>query len=85
MQILLSKRFKTAFSKQQSSIQENFFQRMNLFVNDPFEPQLRNHALTGEYAGLRSIDITGDVRAIYEQKDITIVFITIGTHTQLYK
>lgn len=85
MPTLLSKRFKKAFAKQPSPIQEKFFDRINLFITDPFEPQLRNHALSGEYISLRSIDITGDVRAIYELSNATAVFITIGTHAQLYK
>jgi len=58
---------------------------MRLFVADPFDQQLRNHALSGKYIGLRSIDITGDIRAVYELINDTAVFITIGTHTQLYK
>lgn len=85
MPTLLSKRFKKVFAKQPSHIQERFFSRIQLFITDPFEHQLRNHALTGDYIGLRSIDITGDVRAIYELSNSTAIFITIGTRAQLYK
>ena len=85
MPFILNKRFKKAFLRQPNKIQEKFIERMRLFVTDPFDQQLRNHALSGEYIGLRSIDITGDIRAVYELINETAVFITIGTHTQLYK
>ena len=85
MPFILNKRFKKAFLRQPNKIQEKFIERMRLFVTDPFDQQLRNHALSGEYIGLRSIDITGDIRAVYELINDTAVFITIGTHAQLYK
>jgi addiction module RelE/StbE family toxin len=85
MPFILNKRFKKAFLRQPNKIQEKFIERMRLFVADPFDQQLRNHALSGKYIGLRSIDITGDIRAVYELINDTAVFITIGTHTQLYK
>jgi mRNA-degrading endonuclease YafQ of YafQ-DinJ toxin-antitoxin module len=41
--------------------------------------------LTGEYAGLYSINITGDIRALYEKIDESyVIFGFIGTHSQLY-
>ena len=47
--------------------------------------QLHLHMLTGEYAGLYSINITGDIRALYEKIDDTyVIFGFIGTHSQLY-
>ena len=85
MPFILNKRFKKAFLRQPNKIQEKFIERMRLFVADPFDQQLRNHALSGKYIGLRSIDITGDIRAVYELINDTAVFITIGTQTQLYK
>lgn len=41
--------------------------------------------LTGEYAGLYSLNITGDIRALYEKiDDAYVIFGFIGTHSQLY-
>lgn len=39
--------------------------KLRLFMDDPFSPLLNNHALQGEVAGLRSINISGDWRALY--------------------
>ncbi len=52
---------------------------------NPFDITLRNHALKGKYLGYRSIDISGDVRALYTVKgNVIILFAFIGTHSQLY-
>ncbi len=59
--------------------------RLVAFRKDPFASSLRNHALHGVYKGYRSIDVTGDVRAVYEpvSEDLAY-FIFIGTHSELY-
>lgn len=58
--------------------------RMVLFAQDISHAQLRNHSLRGKWSGYRSIDITGDVRALYFTVDDEVVFDQIGTHSQLY-
>ena len=48
-------------------------------------PLLRDHPLHGAYSHLRSFNVTGDIRVLYEyvQKD-TVLFIDIDTHSNLY-
>jgi addiction module RelE/StbE family toxin len=48
------------------------------------EAALRNHPLSGKYEGFRSIDVTEDWRALYRKEPERIIFVDIGTHTQLY-
>ena len=47
---------------------------------------LNNHPLGGKYRDCRSIDISGDFRAIYElvEKDIAY-FVILDKHSNLYK
>ncbi|MBI2639965.1 MAG: type II toxin-antitoxin system mRNA interferase toxin, RelE/StbE family [Candidatus Sungbacteria bacterium] len=60
-------------------------ERVGLFMQDPFHLLLNNHALGGEYKGYRSINIGGDLRAIYEPVSQNVAFfITLGTHPELY-
>lgn len=61
-------------------------QRIEMFRDNGNLDQLHDHALKGKYQGYRSINITGDVRALYyEKQDGKIVlFAFIGTHSQLY-
>lgn len=85
-----SKKFLRQLRKSPLKINKNFKERLTLFIVDPFYPQLNNHQLTGKYTGLRSLNITGDWRVIfqeYKNEDgaTIIVFLFIGTHSQLYR
>jgi mRNA interferase YafQ len=84
MYIDRSRRFKKQYQKLPKSIQTRTDARIRLFVGDPFDEVLRNHPLSGEYSGCRSINITGDYRIIYEANDGRIEFLLIGTHDELY-
>lgn len=65
--------------------QKRFWQRINTFRQDQFADILQHHVLQGKYAGLHSISIGGDLRALYvEQDNEIIIFELIGTHSQLY-
>ncbi|QQG40716.1 MAG: type II toxin-antitoxin system mRNA interferase toxin, RelE/StbE family [Candidatus Levyibacteriota bacterium] len=69
-------------------IRKSFRKRITVFLKNPYDSELNNHELKDEYQGYRSIDITADYRAIYEEinedgKFITYFFL-IGTHEQLY-
>lgn len=53
-------------------------------MRDMGDPRLRSHALRGDYKDYRSINVTGDWRAIYRMVGETALFIALGTHSQLY-
>lgn len=61
-------------------------ERLMIFAADPYQPILNNHALRGRYFGYRSINIGGDLRAVYRllSKD-TALFTTVDTHSNLYE
>ena len=85
MRILYHRNFEKKYLKLRLEQKEKFKEKEALFMGDPFDPVLHNHLLYGEYAGYRSIDITGDLRAHYElvSEDIAL-FVNIGTHHELY-
>ena len=61
-------------------------ERLILFLKDEFNPMLNNHPLSGKYKGYRSINITGDIRAIYKRYNHNIcIFVDIGIHSNLYR
>lgn len=71
-------------------IQLAWEKRFELFLKDQFNPLLKNHQLTGGYKGDKSINVTGDWRAIFtqmedEEGNTYILFKFLGTHSQLYK
>lgn len=85
MVIKTTKAFDKQYSRLNIKVKTSFKRRIELFKANPFEASLRNHGLKGKYLGYRSIDITGDVRALYTtQGDTIIIFGFIGTHSQLY-
>jgi len=87
MTIRYSKRFRKQFKKLRQAEQQRFWRQLAVFTANPSSASLYNHALTGQYKGYRSINVGGDLRALYhhQQTDTqAIVFDLIGTHGQLY-
>ncbi|MDD5731376.1 MAG: type II toxin-antitoxin system mRNA interferase toxin, RelE/StbE family [Patescibacteria group bacterium] len=80
-----SKKFDKAFKKCPQEIKDRFIERLEIFKSDKYDPILKNHSLSGKLNGLRSINVSGNYRAIFEEKSDDIIFIAIGTHSQLYK
>ncbi len=79
-------KFAKQYNKAGKDIQLAFEKRLDIFRQNQFHPLLNNHPLTGEYKGLRSINVTGDWRALYsEEEETIIVFELLGTHSQLYQ
>jgi len=85
MRIDRTKNFKKQFKKLDQRIQDKFIERVKLFIADPTDPILKNHPLKGNYAGYWSMNISGDIRALYlKQGETIIIFALIGTHSSLY-
>jgi len=86
MNVELHRQFKKQFKKLSSKTQQQFLKRLELFIDDSYHPQLRNHQLSGKWQDFRSINITGDIRAVYQViSPDTVYFIAIGTHSELYR
>lgn len=88
MRIDYSKRFLKHLQKTNTSLQLAFKERLKLFIADRHNPLLNNHSLQGKRAGYRSINVSGDWRAIYHNinnKIEWVEFVEIGTHRELYK
>ena len=90
MRIQSSGKFDKSYRKADDTIKVAVEGRLRLFVQDPFYPQLNNHSLKGKYRNYRSINITGDWRALYteqvsEDGKKIIIFELLGTHSMLYK
>lgn len=80
--------FLERYKKLDVRIRKSLKEKIAIFQHNPFDLQLDNHQLEDEYEGYRSIDITADYRAIYEeineQEEIIAYFVAIGTHPELY-
>lgn len=80
-----SRKFIKQLKKSPLEIKIAFRKRAEIFLLDQFSPQLNNHSLTGIYRGYRSINVTGDWRAVYFEENGIATFVALGTHSQLYK
>lgn len=85
MTISFHKSFTKSFKKTNIKAQKKFQERLVIFEKDEFNPILNNHALIGKYKGLRSINVTGDLRAIFKREENEAIFVAIDSHSNLYK
>lgn len=88
MNPVLDSDFLKKLKKVDVKIRKSFKERIILFSKNPTNPELNNHALKEQYEGYKSIDITVDYRAIYEEVKIggekVAYFVILGTHEELY-
>lgn len=86
MKVSFSNDFKKKLNKHQNKIISAFYERLQIFMNDGDAKVLNNHYLKGKYEGYKSINVTGDFRAVYKlvEKEFAY-FVDIDNHGNLYK
>ena len=74
--------FVKQFNKLPTKVQQQFTDRLTLWLTEPHHPLLSTHPLTGSHQGYWSFNVTGDVRALYffENEEV-VIFALIGTHS----
>lgn len=83
--INFTKSFIKQFKLLRPALKKQFYVRLALYEADPQAKVLNDHALKGKYTGYRSINVSGDMRALYRiDGDRITIFCFIGTHGQLY-
>ncbi len=86
MRLLYHKTFKKQVTKLPPAKAKRLIMALELFVKEPNHPNLYNHPLSGNWKGHRSISFGGDWRAHYlEMGRDKVLFVAVGTHSQLYK
>ncbi len=88
IEIIFSGQFKKEYKKRIKDDKEKskkFFKRLELFINDPFNPSLQTHKLTGILKNMWAFKIDYDLRVVfYFENDEKAIFVNIGTHNQVY-
>ncbi|MBI5140130.1 MAG: type II toxin-antitoxin system mRNA interferase toxin, RelE/StbE family [Candidatus Vogelbacteria bacterium] len=86
IRVIYHKNFKKGFKKLKISEQKAFGERIGIFMINPTDSVLNNHVLHGKYLGCHSINITGDLRVVFESISENIIhLLVIDTHSNLYK
>ena len=84
MIIIYHRDFEKNYKKLSSKGKNRLKERLVFFAKDEFNPILNNHALKGNYLGYRSINVTGDLRAIYKREENLAIFVAVKSHSNLY-
>ncbi len=87
MKIYPTKNFKKNYKKRIKSnkrLVKRFDERYDLFEENPENPILLDHSLSGKLTGHRAFSVTGDIRVIYYIFENVTYFVDIGTHNQVY-
>ena len=88
MTLRTSKRFDKAFGRLAERDQRRVEAALRLFMDQPFHPALRNHALAGRLRGLRAFSAGYDLRIVYEAEDgghARVILLRVGTHDEAYQ
>jgi len=89
MEVAFSDSFKKAFKKRvkMTELESEFWKKFELFIREPFAPQLKTHKLTGKLKDSWSFSVEYDLRVIFyftDDKPKKAVFVDIGTHKEVY-
>jgi addiction module RelE/StbE family toxin len=89
MEVAFSKSFKKSFKKNliTSESINDFWVRLEWFINNPFDSRLRTHKLSGKLNGLWSFSLSFELRIVFYFTDDNpkrAILVDIGTHSQVY-
>ncbi len=89
MEVAFSDNFRKSFKKRikATNSEQEFWDRLELFINDPFDVKLKTHKLSGKLKGLSSFSIGYDLRVVFyftKDKPAKVVLVDIGNHSEVY-
>ncbi len=85
MKILFHRNFEKQYRRLREREKSRCKERLAIFLKDPFSATLNNHPLHGTYKGYRSINVAGDLRAIYKMIEPDVfLFVAVDSHSKLY-
>lgn len=66
-------------------IEDKFWDKVDIFYENPFDSQLKTHKLSGKLKDLWSFSVDFSIRIIFyfESKDL-VTFVDIGNHEDVY-
>ncbi|MGI8500993.1 MAG: type II toxin-antitoxin system RelE/ParE family toxin [Hassallia sp.] len=88
VEVSFSSSFKRAFKKRikgNVDLETRFWQKLELFTNDPFDQSLKTHKLSEKLKELWSFSIEYDERVLlFFTDDGNAMFVDIGNHDEVY-
>lgn len=60
-------------------------QKLEQFCANPYDPELKNHKLSGQLKGLRALSVAYNCRIVFAMLDEnTALLVALGTHDEVY-
>ena len=87
MDIYLSSKFRKAYKKLPKQAKEKAEEKEKIFRENPFNPRLETHPLSGKYRGYWTFSIDYSYRIMFKFLNAAktkVAFINTGTH-EIYK
>ena len=88
IEVIFSEQFKKEYKRRikiDKMKSKKFFNRLEMFIQDPFNPALQTHKLTGVLKNMWAFKVDYDLRVIfYFANDEKAIFVNIGTHNKVY-
>jgi mRNA-degrading endonuclease YafQ of YafQ-DinJ toxin-antitoxin module len=88
VEVSFSSSFNRAFKKRikgDINLELRFWDKLEQFIQKPFDPSLKTHKLSGKLKELWSFSVDYDQRILfYFTEDNKAVFIDIGNHDDVY-
>lgn len=75
------------FNRTHPELRERIAQLFEALEDDPFQPQLRLHALSGRQTGLRSVSVNYQYHMLLrlDLAESQIFLVDIGSHDEVYR
>ena len=71
-------------AKKYPQLKRPYTELLDKLVQDPFDPSLHTHPLTGNLKGKYACSLTYDLRVLFKVSDDTIHLLDIGSHDEVY-
>jgi mRNA-degrading endonuclease YafQ of YafQ-DinJ toxin-antitoxin module len=88
VEVSFSSSFKRAFKRRikgDADLEARFWQKLEQFTIEPFEPSLKTHKLSGRLKEFWSFSVDYDERVLfYFTEDGKAVFVGFGSHDEVY-
>ncbi len=90
MEVTFSSSFKRSFRKKSKGVmnfEKMFWEHLSFFIENPFNPRLKTHKLSGKLEDLWSFSIGFNYRVVFyftDENPRKAVLVDIGTHDEVY-
>ncbi len=90
IELIWDEKFKRIYKKwkqKHPDLVDQFKDKMELFVTNPFHPSLRTHTLSGVLKGLWSSRINYEHRLVFkfiDKQKSKVLLVDLGTHEEVY-